>query len=168
MPIYCWCLSCPVSPALLFHTYKCWLYLTRWRIDICPSFFQIVFNGILSSRVFLPLITAAPTGLANIMANSTDWDELVWAWKGFRDAVGVPNKPLYKKFVKLANEAAVANGENYYKSRELMERLFVTCGRSWFCCNECFAVAAVVFSTVLTDSRHRHSNCYCCGWLTYQ
>ncbi|XP_022085294.1 angiotensin-converting enzyme-like isoform X2 [Acanthaster planci] len=49
-------------------------------------------------------------GLAHIMATSTNWDELVWAWKGFRDAVGTPNKPLYKKFVKLANEAAVANG----------------------------------------------------------
>ncbi|XP_038063858.1 angiotensin-converting enzyme-like isoform X2 [Patiria miniata] len=51
-------------------------------------------------------------GLAEIMATSRDWDELVWAWKGFRDQVGVPNKPLYKDFVKLANEAAVANGHD--------------------------------------------------------
>ena len=48
------------------------------------------------------------------MATSTDWDELVWAWEGFRDEVGIPNKPLYKRFVQLANEVARANGKNIY------------------------------------------------------
>ncbi|XP_071484071.1 angiotensin-converting enzyme-like [Diadema antillarum] len=48
--------------------------------------------------------------LSEIMASSTDWDELVWAWKGFRDAVGVPNKPLYAKYVDIANQGARENG----------------------------------------------------------
>ena len=47
------------------------------------------------------------------MAKSQDWDELVWAWEGFRDAVGVPNKPLYKDFVALSNKAAVLNGKEF-------------------------------------------------------
>ncbi|XP_072179254.1 angiotensin-converting enzyme-like [Diadema setosum] len=49
-------------------------------------------------------------GLDEVMATSTDWDELVWAWKGFRDVVGVANKPLYARYVEIANEGAQANG----------------------------------------------------------
>eukprot|EP00057_Strongylocentrotus_purpuratus_P015031 XP_011669505.1 PREDICTED: angiotensin-converting enzyme-like [Strongylocentrotus purpuratus] len=45
-----------------------------------------------------------------IMATSMDWDELVWAWEGFRDAVGIPNKPLFARYVDIANEGARANG----------------------------------------------------------
>eukprot|EP00057_Strongylocentrotus_purpuratus_P009183 XP_011663657.1 PREDICTED: angiotensin-converting enzyme 2-like [Strongylocentrotus purpuratus] len=49
-------------------------------------------------------------GLESIMASSKNWDERVWAWKGFRDAVGIPNKPLYAKYVQLVNQGARANG----------------------------------------------------------
>ncbi len=49
-------------------------------------------------------------GLGQVMATSENWDELLWAWKGFRDEVGVPNKPLYKEYVTLSNEAARLNG----------------------------------------------------------
>ncbi|XP_072179538.1 angiotensin-converting enzyme-like [Diadema setosum] len=49
-------------------------------------------------------------GLEVIMSTSTDWDELVWAWKGFRDVVGVANKPLYERYVEIINEGARANG----------------------------------------------------------
>eukprot|EP00057_Strongylocentrotus_purpuratus_P018674 XP_011673148.1 PREDICTED: angiotensin-converting enzyme 2-like [Strongylocentrotus purpuratus] len=49
-------------------------------------------------------------GLDSIMASSRNWDERVWAWKGFRDAVGIPNKPLYAKYVQLVNQGARANG----------------------------------------------------------
>ncbi|XP_071802040.1 angiotensin-converting enzyme 2-like isoform X2 [Asterias amurensis] len=49
-------------------------------------------------------------GLGKVMATSEDWDELLWAWQGFRDEVGIPNKPLYKEYVALANEAARLNG----------------------------------------------------------
>ena len=45
------------------------------------------------------------------MADSTDYEELKWAWKGFRDEIGVANKPHYIRYVELANEVAVANGE---------------------------------------------------------
>ncbi|XP_063964363.1 angiotensin-converting enzyme 2-like [Lytechinus pictus] len=49
-------------------------------------------------------------GLKDIMADSTDWDERLWAWKGFRDEVGLPNKPLFARYVDLANEGSRANG----------------------------------------------------------
>ncbi|XP_072016685.1 angiotensin-converting enzyme 2-like [Amphiura filiformis] len=49
-------------------------------------------------------------GLSQIMASSTDYEELKWAWEGFRDAVGVKNKPHYIRYVELANEIAEANG----------------------------------------------------------
>ncbi|XP_063964281.1 angiotensin-converting enzyme-like [Lytechinus pictus] len=49
-------------------------------------------------------------GLAKIMATSTDWDELVWAWQEFRNSVGRPNKPLYADYVDIANQGARANG----------------------------------------------------------
>lgn len=47
--------------------------------------------------------------LENIMSNSTDWDELLWAWEGWRNETGrhMPND--YEKFVNLANEAARMN-----------------------------------------------------------
>ena len=46
------------------------------------------------------------------MANSTDWDELLWAWQGWRDATGKLMPDMYAEFVDLLNEAAVMNG-NY-------------------------------------------------------
>lgn len=58
------------------------------------------------------------------MATSTDWDELVWAWKGFRDAVGIPNKPLFARYVDIANQGARANGEN----SELREKVAIHVG----------------------------------------
>lgn len=50
-------------------------------------------------------------GLDNIMASSDDYDELVWAWQGWRDEVGVANNDLYIRYVELSNEVAVANGK---------------------------------------------------------
>lgn len=49
-------------------------------------------------------------GLDDIMANSDDYDELVWAWKGWRDVVGVANNDRYIRYVELSNEVALANG----------------------------------------------------------
>ncbi|XP_033643281.1 angiotensin-converting enzyme-like [Asterias rubens] len=49
-------------------------------------------------------------GLGKVMATSEDWEELLWAWQGFRDEVGIPNKPLYREYVALANEASRLNG----------------------------------------------------------
>ncbi|XP_018577093.1 angiotensin-converting enzyme-like isoform X2 [Anoplophora glabripennis] len=47
--------------------------------------------------------------IENVMAKSTDYDELVYTWKSWRDATGVKIKKLYPTYVTLANEAAKAN-----------------------------------------------------------
>ena len=52
-------------------------------------------------------------GLSQILASSTDYDELKWVWQGFRDKVGRTNKPHYMRYVELANEIAKANGMYY-------------------------------------------------------
>ncbi|XP_075631437.1 angiotensin-converting enzyme [Balearica regulorum gibbericeps] len=48
--------------------------------------------------------------LTDIMANSRDYDELLFAWKGWRDASGKKIKNNYKRYVELSNKAAVLNG----------------------------------------------------------
>ncbi|XP_076456252.1 uncharacterized protein LOC143290570 isoform X2 [Babylonia areolata] len=44
-------------------------------------------------------------GLEGIMASSRDYDELLAAWKGWRDATGPVMKKEYEKFVAFSNEA---------------------------------------------------------------
>ncbi|XP_038048596.1 angiotensin-converting enzyme-like [Patiria miniata] len=71
-------------------------------------------------------------GLTRVMANSRDWNELVWAWEGFRDRVGVPNKPLYARYIELSNEAARLNGypdtgaywRSYYEVEDLVGQAY--------------------------------------------
>ncbi|KAK2820760.1 hypothetical protein Q5P01_023719 [Channa striata] len=48
--------------------------------------------------------------LTNIMANSTSYKTLLFAWEGWHNASGVPLKQYYPKFVKLSNKASVADG----------------------------------------------------------
>ncbi|XP_050767782.1 angiotensin-converting enzyme [Gymnogyps californianus] len=48
--------------------------------------------------------------LTDIMATSRDYDELLFAWKGWRDASGKKIKNNYKRYVELSNKAAVLNG----------------------------------------------------------
>ncbi|XP_030364884.1 angiotensin-converting enzyme isoform X2 [Strigops habroptila] len=48
--------------------------------------------------------------LTDIMATSRDYDELLFVWKGWRDAAGKPIKNNYKRYVELSNKAAVLNG----------------------------------------------------------
>ena len=48
--------------------------------------------------------------LYEIMATSQDYNELIWAWEGWRDTCGPEMKPMYPRYVELANEAAVING----------------------------------------------------------
>lgn len=48
--------------------------------------------------------------LFSVMGNSRDYDELLWAWKGWRDAVGPPMRLLYQKLVVLLNEGASKRG----------------------------------------------------------
>lgn len=48
--------------------------------------------------------------LQKIMAESKDYDELLFAWKGWRDAAGKIIRQDYKRYVELANKAAKLNG----------------------------------------------------------
>ena len=49
-------------------------------------------------------------GLTNIMADSTDYDELTFVWRDWRRVVGQEHKPLYERYVELKNKRAVLNG----------------------------------------------------------
>lgn len=44
------------------------------------------------------------------MAESRDYDELLFAWKGWRDSAGKVLRQGYKRYVELANKAATLNG----------------------------------------------------------
>ncbi|XP_007951028.1 angiotensin-converting enzyme 2 [Orycteropus afer afer] len=53
-------------------------------------------------------------GLDRIMENSTDYDERLWAWEGWRSEVGRQLRPLYEEYVDLKNEMARGNGFEDY------------------------------------------------------
>ncbi|XP_053121534.1 angiotensin-converting enzyme isoform X2 [Hemicordylus capensis] len=48
--------------------------------------------------------------LTDIMAQSRDYNELLSAWKDWRDVSGKPIRSQYKRYVQLSNEAARLNG----------------------------------------------------------
>ncbi|XP_045711877.1 angiotensin-converting enzyme 2 [Phyllostomus hastatus] len=51
------------------------------------------------------------TGLEDIMHNSKDYNERLWAWEGWRSEVGKQLRPLYEEYVVLKNE--MAREKNY-------------------------------------------------------
>lgn len=51
-----------------------------------------------------------PSDLQKIMAESRDYEELLFAWKGWRDVSGKVLREDYKRYVELANTAAKLNG----------------------------------------------------------
>lgn len=51
------------------------------------------------------------TGLEDIMHNSKDYNQRLWAWEGWRSEVGKKLRPLYEEYVVLKNE--MARGNNY-------------------------------------------------------
>ncbi|XP_053436341.1 angiotensin-converting enzyme 2 [Nycticebus coucang] len=53
-------------------------------------------------------------GLEEIMANSRDYSERLWAWEGWRAEVGKQLRPLYEEYVDLKNEMARANNYEDY------------------------------------------------------
>ncbi|XP_041460863.1 angiotensin-converting enzyme-like [Lytechinus variegatus] len=53
-------------------------------------------------------------GLQHFMSISRDYDELLWAWKGWHDAVGPKIGKLYPTYVSLSNEAARNGGYEDY------------------------------------------------------
>ncbi|XP_006146875.1 angiotensin-converting enzyme-like protein Ace3 [Tupaia chinensis] len=50
--------------------------------------------------------------LEDIMANSRDQKELLWAWQGWRDAVGRLIRTSFERYVQLSNKVAQLNGYN--------------------------------------------------------
>ena len=48
--------------------------------------------------------------LYRIISKERDYDRLLFAWKGWRDAVGPKLRPLYERFVKLKNQGAKEHG----------------------------------------------------------
>lgn len=48
--------------------------------------------------------------LQKIMAESRDYDELLFAWKGWRDSAGTVLRGDFERYVELANKAATLNG----------------------------------------------------------
>ncbi|KAM9210811.1 angiotensin-converting enzyme isoform 1-T1 [Dugong dugon] len=48
--------------------------------------------------------------LTKLMATSRNYEELLWAWEGWRDKVGRAILPLFPKYVELSNKAAKLNG----------------------------------------------------------
>uniref|UniRef100_A0A803WAA5 Angiotensin-converting enzyme n=1 Tax=Ficedula albicollis TaxID=59894 RepID=A0A803WAA5_FICAL len=74
--------------------------------------------------------------LTDIMATSRDYNELLFAWKGWRDASGKKMRNSYKRYVELSNKAATLNGYKdngaYWRSlyetstfEEDLERLYL-------------------------------------------
>ncbi|ELV12482.1 Angiotensin-converting enzyme 2 [Tupaia chinensis] len=53
-------------------------------------------------------------GLDDIMTKSTDYNERLWAWEGWRSQVGKQLRPLYEEYVVLKNEMARANNYEDY------------------------------------------------------
>uniref|UniRef100_A0A8C4RH50 Angiotensin-converting enzyme n=1 Tax=Erpetoichthys calabaricus TaxID=27687 RepID=A0A8C4RH50_ERPCA len=53
-------------------------------------------------------------GLEDIMANSTDYDERLEVWEGWRREVGKKMRPLYEEYIVLKNEASKLNGYKDY------------------------------------------------------
>lgn len=51
------------------------------------------------------------TGLEDIMHNSKDYNQRLWAWEGWRSEIGKQMRPLYEEYVVLKNE--LARGNNY-------------------------------------------------------
>ena len=49
--------------------------------------------------------------LTQLMARSRDYDELRWAWVGWRNATGKKMRTLYDRFVKLQNIGATDIGQ---------------------------------------------------------
>lgn len=49
--------------------------------------------------------------IEDIMAKSTNYQELTYVWQAWRDASGKKMRGLYKDYVDLSNEAARANSK---------------------------------------------------------
>lgn len=44
------------------------------------------------------------------MANSRDFEELLYTWRSWRDNIGLEIRPKYIKYIELINESSTAMG----------------------------------------------------------
>lgn len=51
--------------------------------------------------------------LVRVMANSRDFEELLYTWRSWRDNIGHEIRPKYIKYMELVNEAAKSIGRYY-------------------------------------------------------
>ena len=59
------------------------------------------------------------------MSTSRNWDELVWAWEGWRNESGRKMPDTYEQFAELLNKAAEINGMLFYSVRNILWNLFI-------------------------------------------
>ncbi len=52
--------------------------------------------------------------MKELFRTSRDWDDLVWAWKGWRDATGKHMKQDYEDHVVLMNKKAKLSGTSLF------------------------------------------------------
>ncbi|CAG0888979.1 unnamed protein product [Cyprideis torosa] len=66
----------------------------------------------------MPLESSGGNDIEGVMGNSTDFEELKYYWKAWRDASGKVVRDDFKVYVNLSNEAAKANGNMWSQSWE--------------------------------------------------
>lgn len=60
------------------------------------------------------------------MANSRDFEELLYTWRSWRDNIGHEIRPKYIKYMELVNEAAMAIGiVIFLRIKNNEEQLFI-------------------------------------------
>lgn len=66
-----------------------------------------------TTKVKLPdgTLASGEPDLADVMRNSKNYEDLLYAWKSWRDAVGPKIKKIYPQLVSLENKAAKQQGK---------------------------------------------------------
>ena len=64
--------------------------------------------------------------LTRLFLTSRDWDELLWAWKSWRDATGPKMTKDYTEFISLQNEAAKFNGQLVHPSTDKSDSVLIS------------------------------------------
>ncbi|XP_068083930.1 angiotensin-converting enzyme [Anabrus simplex] len=82
------------------------------RTEICPYGTRI---NLYCNMVIDPDITRA-------MAQSRDYEEQLYFWRSWHDAVGPPMRPKYVRYIQLVNEAAMRNG--FHDAGEQMRAVY--------------------------------------------
>lgn len=91
-----------------------WVLISSWSLYTCSG------SEMVGSDLGLSLESSGldsfsglclVSDLQQIMAESRDYNELLFAWQGWRNASGRELRQDYKRYVQLANKAATLNGK---------------------------------------------------------